>query len=168
MGKPSTVNLRKDFVVAGYVVKDGKVLLIDHKKLGKWLPIGGHMEPNETPDQAMIREAKEEAGIDVEIISERYPDDDPDVEMLSRPDHVQLERIAEKAGEEHQHIDFVYVCRARGKGNKHGGSEECRWFSKGELEADPKVPNNVKFFAKRAIDRAGATPSTRRRTGEEH
>jgi 8-oxo-dGTP pyrophosphatase MutT (NUDIX family) len=154
MGKLSTVNLRKDFVVAGYVVKGGKVLLIDHKKLGKWLPIGGHIEPKETPDQAMIREAKEEAGIDVEIIFERYSDDDPDVEMLSRPDHVQLERIVEKAGEEHQHIDFVYVCRVRGKGNKHRGSEECRWFSNKELEADPKVPNNVKFFAKRAIDRA--------------
>jgi len=152
MGKLSAMNLRKDFVVAGYIVKDGKVLLVDHKKLGKWLPIGGHIRPKEAPDQAMVREAKEEAGLDVEIISERYPDDDPDVEMLSRPDHVQLERIVEKKGEVHQHIDFVYVCRMRGgKGDK--GSEKCRWFSKEELETDPKVPNNVKFFAKKAIDK---------------
>jgi len=149
MGKLSAMNLRKDFVVAGYVVKDGKVLLVDHKKLGKWLPIGGHIRPKETPDQAMVREAKEEAGLDVEIISERYPDDDPDVEMLSRPDHVQLERI----DEEHQHIDFVYVCKVRGEEKGHKGSEECRWFSKEELEANPKVPNNVKFFAKKAIDK---------------
>lgn len=154
MGKLSVMNLRKDFVVAGYVVKNGKVLLVDHKKLGKWLPVGGHIRPKETPDQAMIREAKEEAGLDVEIISEKYPDDDPDVEMLSRPDHVQLERIVERADEEHQHIDFVYICKVRGEENEHKGSEEWKWFSKEELETDSKVPNNVKFFAKKAIDRA--------------
>jgi ADP-ribose pyrophosphatase YjhB (NUDIX family) len=62
MGKPSTVNLRKDFVVAGYVVKGGKVLLIDHKKLGKWLLIGGHIEPNETPDQAMTSSTRRRTG----------------------------------------------------------------------------------------------------------
>jgi len=150
MGKLSVMNLRKDFVVAGYIVKGGKVLLVDHKKLGKWLPIGGHIEPKETPDQAMIREAKEEAGLDVEIVSERYPNDDPDVKMLSRPNHVQLERIVERKGGEHQHIDFVYVCRIRErKGSK--GSGKCRWFSKEELETNSKVPNNVKFFAKKAI-----------------
>ena len=150
MGKLSVTNLRKDFVVAGYIVKGGKVLLVDHKKLGKWLPIGGHIKSKETPDQAMIREAREEAGLDVKIISERYLDDDSDVEMLSRPDHVQLERIVERKGGEHQHIDFVYVCRTRGrKGGK--GSEKCRWFSKEELETNFKVPNNVKFFAKKAI-----------------
>lgn len=153
MGKLSVMNLRKDFVVAGYVVKGGRVLLVDHKKLGKWLPIGGHIRLKETPDQAMIREAKEEAGLDVVIISERYPDDDPDVEMLSRPDHIQLERIVEKKGEEHQHIDFVYVCRVRREGKKHKGSEEWKWFSKEELGTNSKVPNNVKFFAKKAIDK---------------
>jgi 8-oxo-dGTP diphosphatase len=155
MRKLSGMGLRKDFVVAGYIVKGGRVLLVDHKKLGKWLPIGGHIRPKETPDQTMIREAKEEAGLDVEIVSERYPDDDPDVEMLSRPDHVQLERI----DEEHQHIDFVYICKVRGEKKGRKGSEKCRWFSKEELETDPKVPHNVKFFARKAIDEIGSQVS---------
>lgn len=33
---------------------------------GKWNAIGGHIEPGETPEQAMQREFKEEAGIDID------------------------------------------------------------------------------------------------------
>ena len=46
-------------VVAGYMVHGGKVLLILHNKLGKWLPPGGHIEKNETPDDAVIRDVCE-------------------------------------------------------------------------------------------------------------
>lgn len=49
-----------------YIVKDGKVLLIEKKRgLGSGLinGLGGKVEENETIEQAVIREAKEEAGI---------------------------------------------------------------------------------------------------------
>ena len=32
---------------------------------GKWIGIGGHIEPGETPHEAIVRESKEEADIDV-------------------------------------------------------------------------------------------------------
>jgi 8-oxo-dGTP diphosphatase len=35
-----------------------KVLLVDHKKSGLWLPSGGHVEPGEDPKEAVIREVK--------------------------------------------------------------------------------------------------------------
>ena len=38
-----------DFTVAIFVVHDGKILLIHHRKLDKWLPLGGHIELDEDP-----------------------------------------------------------------------------------------------------------------------
>src|SRR5256886_11095557 len=48
----------------------GKVLLIHHRKLDKWLPLGGHIELDEDPEQAALREAKEESGFDIELMGE--------------------------------------------------------------------------------------------------
>ena len=59
-----------DFTVAIFVVHDAKVLLILHRKLGKWLPLGGHIELDEDPEIAARREAKEESGLDVELLGE--------------------------------------------------------------------------------------------------
>ena len=42
----------------------GYVLLGDHRKSGLWLPPGGHVEDGEDPRQAVIREAREELGIE--------------------------------------------------------------------------------------------------------
>ncbi len=52
-----------DFTASVYIVREGKVLLHKHKKLGIWLPPGGHIEPEEDPNQAALREAKEESGL---------------------------------------------------------------------------------------------------------
>ncbi len=52
-----------------YIKKDGKTLMLCRCKKendqheGKWLGIGGHLEIGETPDEAMIREIKEETGL---------------------------------------------------------------------------------------------------------
>ena len=40
------------------------LLLGDHRKSGLWLPPGGHVEDGEDPRQAVIREAREELGIE--------------------------------------------------------------------------------------------------------
>src|SRR5437870_13414328 len=47
-----------DFTVAIFVVHDGKVLLVHHRRLDKWLPLGGHIELDEDPENAALREAK--------------------------------------------------------------------------------------------------------------
>jgi len=38
----------------------GKLLLVDHKSAGLWLPGGGHVEPDEAPDATVVRELSEE------------------------------------------------------------------------------------------------------------
>lgn len=55
-------------LVAYFVVFDKKsnsLLLCDHIKSGLLLPTGGHVEVDEDPRQTVIRETKEELGIDV-------------------------------------------------------------------------------------------------------
>ena len=57
-----------DFTASILVVQDNAVLLHMHKKLHIWLPPGGHIELDEDPNQAAIREAKEETGLDIELV----------------------------------------------------------------------------------------------------
>src|SRR5690606_37887158 len=54
---------------SGFLVHEGKVLLIKHKKLGIWLAPGGHIEHDELPHQAAEREVWEETGLKVTAVS---------------------------------------------------------------------------------------------------
>ena len=77
-----------DFTVAIFVVHDGRVLLIHHRKLDQWLPLGGHIELDEDPEAAALREAKEESGLDVELISGKLEESMlglqlPDVQLIA-------------------------------------------------------------------------------------
>lgn len=54
-----------------YIIKENKVLMLHRVKRendlneGKWLGLGGHIEKNETPESALLREIKEEANLDL-------------------------------------------------------------------------------------------------------
>ncbi len=55
-------------LVSYFVALDGKyLLLVDHKNARLWLPTGGHVEPNENPRMTVVRELREELGLDVEL-----------------------------------------------------------------------------------------------------
>jgi len=104
----------RHFTVAVFVVWEGKVLLHLHRELGIWLPPGGHIERNELPDDAAVREVLEETGVKAELVGERR-DDVADPIQLHRPAGVQLENI----GPGHQRIDLIYFARPRGSTKIH-------------------------------------------------
>lgn len=60
-----------DKTVLAYIKKDGQFLMLYRNKKkqdinkGKWIGIGGHLEQGESKEQALVREIKEETGLDV-------------------------------------------------------------------------------------------------------
>ena len=97
--------------VSAVTIANGHTLLIDHKRIGAWLPPGGHVENNEMPHEGAIREVFEETGVIVEIISEKLPDTgDSNAYLLPNPLCTHAVRATEK-GVDLYHFDIVYLCR---------------------------------------------------------
>ncbi len=107
-------NIERHFTATAYVVFGGRTLLIWHKKLGMWLPPGGHCEPNEDPVQAAEREAEEESGLAVRVIAPPHTLmlRDPGTPLVLPPPEVILVQDIHATGQPfHQHIDHVYFTR---------------------------------------------------------
>ena len=110
----------RHFTVAVLVVHSGHVLLHPHRKLGLWLPPGGHIDPHELPDDAALRETWEETGLRVRLVGS--PGIDHDVpgapRQLVRPEGVQVEDISPG----HQHIDLIYFAVPEASGDGEAGA----------------------------------------------
>ncbi len=139
-----------DFTVAIFVVDDGRVLLIHHRKLDQWLPLGGHIELDEDPEQAALREAREESGLEVELLGERPPTTGPGTRALIAPRFLDIHRITET----HEHIGMIYWARPKNGSLSLARDEhhEIRWCSAAELEVlQPPMADAVKWYCRKAI-----------------
>lgn len=72
--------------VSAVIFGDGKVLLHRRSDNGQWGLPGGSVEIGETVSQAMVREVKEETGLDVQIMRIVGVYSDPRYQMVSYPD----------------------------------------------------------------------------------
>ncbi len=107
----------KHFTASAYLFEGEKVLLIHHRKAKKWFGAGGHLNENEMPHEAVIREVKEETGLDIEIIHDERVWIEPQLNgrSLPRPALILLEKIPpHKDDPEHYHIDYIYAARPIG------------------------------------------------------
>jgi 8-oxo-dGTP pyrophosphatase MutT (NUDIX family) len=126
--------ITRDFTVAVFVVDQGRVLLHWHRKLARWLPPGGHIEPNELPDEAAVREVCEETGAVVQLDGDYGIDHDAPGEprQLCRPAGIQLEDISPG----HQHIDLIYFASLAEPSPPFDGVESgIGWFGPDEWAA---------------------------------
>lgn len=134
--------LRNDFVATGYVLTPDhdKVLLIFHKKLGKWLPPGGHLDRNELPHMGALREIFEETGVHARIIDASYDLTLTDLTESQLPTpHFMLHEVipATHKEEMHMHIDFIYVMEAQEVPLTVAEAEvgQAGWFTRDQVDA---------------------------------
>jgi 8-oxo-dGTP pyrophosphatase MutT (NUDIX family) len=141
----------RHFTATTYVVHNERVLLHWHKKLDCWLPPGGHIDRDELPETAALREVKEETGLDVRLYNPDAPLDftgDP-TQQLIRPAHILLEQI----NPFHQHIDLIYYASVSGPVRLVPAAEETttlRWFTATDL-AETDMPVNVRVCGLEAL-----------------
>jgi 8-oxo-dGTP pyrophosphatase MutT (NUDIX family) len=141
----------RHFTVAVFVVKDGKILLHFHRKLRMWLLPGGHIEKDELPDDAAVREVFEEAGLEVELVGERR-EDVAEPRQLHRPAGIQLENI----GPNHEHIDLIYFAKPKGstEPREEFDGDMTGWYGPDEWES-MYVNAEVRGWCERAIAALG-------------
>jgi len=158
----------RHFTATAFVVDRGATLLHWHKRLQQWMPPGGHIEPNEDPVEAALREVREETGLVCEIISTSpyhpfaYP------EQLPAPYTILIEDIP-GPGEPHKHIDLIYFVRPL-EGADHATVDDptLRWLTEADLHenaplhvpapgaggATAAIPEDVRQLALAAIEAA--------------
>lgn len=128
----------KHFTATAYIVSkiDGeyRVLLHKHKKHGLWIGIGGHIEKDENPVQALIREVKEETNLDILLLNEDKLIKVKNVKQLPVPDVILEEKLSAYKNEpSHYHIDLIYFAFCKNP-QKIKMNEEFAWFSKKDLK----------------------------------
>lgn len=151
--------LRNDFTATGYVMNRDhtKMLMIHHRKTGKWLPPGGHFEPNELPHEAALREVQEETGIKADLIdfAPELEFDEKSEMQIPTPYVILHEKIASHGDDvAHMHVDFIFIMEADETGLSAEKAEvhDAMWMSLGEIEVVDTY-QGVQSIAKRVMKR---------------
>ena len=150
-----------DSTVGAYIVRlDGpepKVLLHMHRKLNALLPIGGHVELNESPWQAIAHELREESGYTLEELTLLQPRQRlaqlSDVVLHPYPVVMSTHDLAH----DHFHSDtaYAFVTSSVPKAAVQAGeSSDLRWLSRAELSAlaEPAIFTNTKEIYNFVLD----------------
>ena len=157
----------KHFTATAFVVDSRKrVLLLWHKRLQRWMPPGGHVDENETPEDTAARECKEETGLDVEVVGDAQPDlfadADDEGRMLKRPFAMLLENIPPSPARNepaHLHMDFLYLAKPLDESQAlviaEAEADHLRWFTAEEIDALPEeqIFRNVKAYVRTMLTR---------------
>jgi 8-oxo-dGTP diphosphatase len=136
---------RRAFSVAVYARKGERVLVIEHKRLKTWLPIGGELEANETPLEAAVRELREETGLAGTFHTLQGALDGVPAGLIGYEEH--------QAGSKGLHMNFVFVCEIAPDAEVVPCDEfgAFRWVNRAELDR-LESPLNVRQFGYVALD----------------
>ena len=105
-----------DAVIAG---PDGRIVLILRKNEPRgWALPGGFVDQGEELSAACRREAREETGLDVEMVAQLFTYSDPRRDPRKHT------------------ISTVYACRASGEPKGADDAAEARWFAESEIPFD--------------------------------
>lgn len=164
---PQALDLPRHFTASAVVMVADHILLVHHKRIGAWLPPGGHLLDFELPHEAAVRETLEETGVAVRALSlGAMPESaDPDAFFLPQPLCLQTVRALER-GSDLYHLDIAYLCVPLAP-DRAGNLNElppvrqtdevhaARWFELSELAKTPLAKNVAEIVALTLSRRAG-------------
>ena len=136
----------RHITVSGFVVHEGRLALHWHRKNQMWLPAGGHIEANEDPVEATLREIREEFALETEVIRLHPRVEYPGGPRQVEPPYTLLEC---PIAPDHVHVDCVYFCRVLSgyPGVSHDPENPIVWFDAGQLrEGGARVNGRVEPF----------------------
>jgi len=150
-----TEELDRHFTATTYILdqNSSRTLLHWHEKLQTWLPPGGHLELNETPYEAAVREIEEETGIkENELIFVKNGNEprviDDRAEILQMP-HLLLSELIEPG---HYHLDWIFYALAdASEFDENLRDNEFKWFDQSMLENEKEIFANVRELAVKGI-----------------
>ncbi len=142
-----------DFVVEVFVVHKNKVLLRLHEKYKIWLSVGGHIELDEDPNQAALREVKEEVGLDVVLYDKNqlFKNKEDGNKQLIPPIALGRHDISDI----HEHVVSIYFATSDTDGViPEKADDQWKWLTEEELSSVDLRPD-ILFYAREALRRLG-------------
>lgn len=133
----------RHFTATGIVAYKNASLVHWHRKVGEWLAPGGHIEPNEDPVQAMLREGLEETGMHLTILPTSPLPQISNLQQVTPPYTIMIEDVVDKEHGPHQHIDLIYFTTPaefeKGADGYPVVPSGWVWMSKEELETGKEL-----------------------------
>jgi len=125
------IKMARHFCASAFVINPytKKILLVMHKKNKRWTQPGGHIEDDETPEEAALREVYEETGLRVRLLGVRFPREDDFIRPLG------IQKNRNSMGD--IHIDIIYPAVPNDDAKEQLNieeSEDIGWFSREELD----------------------------------
>ncbi len=152
----------RHFTATVYVVEGGAVALHRHGRLGIRIPPGGHVDRDELPHEAGLREVREETGLEATLLDDTDEVGAPAGRALPQPRHQMLYDIDihDDGRVAHQHVDHTYYATVDDREIDPAGDDEAdpsawAWYDRDDLRAADLDADTVRF-ALEAIDAASA------------
>ena len=131
---------RRAFSVSIFCRHAGAILLVRHRRLGTWLPVGGEIETGETPLEAARRELHEETGFDGDFPRGGGVEGSPPG-LIGYEEH--------QAGSKGMHMNFVFVADVPTRELAHCDEyDDVRWVRDG---GEVDCPANVRELVALAL-----------------
>lgn len=146
-----------DLTASAFIIREFNglfaILFHKHKKIGRIMMPGGHVELTETPFQAVIREIAEETGY---FRSQLHPmertlrtgslgfinHEDP------QPFHMNTHKIQDNPTHFHTDLSYVFFVNEDPKGSPiEGESNEFYWLGQHSIAYNEQIPRNVRLIA---------------------
>jgi 8-oxo-dGTP pyrophosphatase MutT (NUDIX family) len=126
-----------------YIVdSNGRLLLHHHRRLGRWLQMGGHVEPDESIAEAALREGREESGLDDLVIDGAILDVDVHAIPPSKGDPL------------HHHFDVRYLVRTAAPHSismRTDESNDLAWVTLERAEVLMNAPESTRVIRKLGV-----------------